>query len=337
MNNGQMSYTGYGTPPQSAYYLPPVNPSAAPKKQLRLLSAAAGLCIIGFYILQVAVFTVIDLLGLTGAYNDNLLFQNSVGSVISILCLFGPFLVAMLLMKKQQKRILDCFGKPFAKSLLWLAVPAGFAICMAGNIATGWFITLVEGAGVTLTAPEAAVPSDPAGMAFHIVQIAVVPALIEEFALRGVVMQPLRRYGDTFAVIASSVIFAMMHGNLIQAPFALIAGIGLGYFVISTGSIWTGVIIHFLNNLFSVIISLVQSNTGQSVDFAYTLTLSVSLVAGLGCVVAYRFAGSRYRFRRTALPLSLGQKTAAYAFTVPMIIAAGLIAWTTHYYVSFGG
>ena len=99
-------------------------------------------------------------------------------------------------------------------------------------------------------------------------------------------MQPLRRYGDAFAVAASSVIFALMHGNLIQAPFALIAGVGLGYFVISTGSIWTGVVIHFLNNLFSVVISLVQSNTGQSADFAYTLTLSVSLVAGLGCVVA---------------------------------------------------
>jgi len=337
MSNSQIPYAGYGPPLHTVYSAPPVQPEEAPKKELRRLSAAAGLSIIAFYILQVAVFSVIELLGLTDAYNDNLLFQNSIGSVISIVCLFGPFFAAMLLMKKQQRRILDCFGKPFAKSLLWLAVPAGFAVCMAGNIATGWFITLVQGAGVTLTAPEGAVPGDPAGIAFYIVQIAVVPALIEEFALRGVVMQPLRRYGDTFAVVASAVIFALMHGNLIQAPFALIAGIGLGYFVISTGSIWTGVIIHFLNNLFSVIISVVQSNTGQSVDFAYTLTLSVSLVLGLGCVVAYRFAGSRYRFRRSVLPLSLGQKTAAYAFTVPMIIAAGLIAWTTHYYVSFGG
>lgn len=337
MDNNQMPYAGFGAvPPPYAAPAPP-NRSAAPKKELRVLSAATGLCIIAFYILQVAVFSVIDVFGLTDEYYDNLLFQNAIGSVISILCLFGPFLVAMILMKKQQRRILDCFGKPFAGSLLWLAVPAGFAICMAGNIATGWFITLVEGAGVTLTAPESAVPGDPAGIAFHIVQIAVVPALIEEFALRGVVMQPLRRYGDTFAVIASSIIFALMHGNLIQAPFALIAGIGLGYFVISTGSIWTGVIIHFLNNLFSVIISLVQSNTEQSVDFAYTLALSISLVVGLGCVVAYRFAGSRYRFRRTTLPLRAGPKTAAYAFTIPMVIAAGLIAWTTHYYVSFGG
>lgn len=326
-----------GADPQPFGAPAPSNPAAWPKKQLRLLSAATGLCIIAFYILQVAVFSLIEALGLSGEYYDNLLFQNSVGSVISILCLFGPFLAAMLLMKSQQRRILDCFGKPFAGGLLWLAVPAGFAVCMAGNVATGWFISLAERVGVTLTAPEAAVPGDPAGIAFHIVQIAVVPALIEEFALRGVVMQPLRRYGDAFAVIASSVIFALMHGNLIQAPFALIAGIGLGYFVISTGSIWTGVIIHFLNNLFSVVISLVQSNTGQSADFAYTLTLSVSLVAGLGCVVAYRFADSRYRFRRTSLPLSTGQKAAAYAFTVPMLVAAGLIAWTTHYYVSFGG
>lgn len=71
--------------------------------------------------------------------------------------------------------------------------------------------------------------------------------------MRGVVMQPLRKYGDWFAILTSAFVFALMHGNLVQAPFAFIAGIGLGYAVIASGSLWTGILIHLLNNSISVI------------------------------------------------------------------------------------
>ena len=64
---------------------------------------------------------------------------------------------------------------------------------------------------------------------------------IEEFAMRGVVMQSLRKYGDWFAIIMSSLVLALVHGNMVQIPFAFIAGIAIGYAVTVTGSMWTGV------------------------------------------------------------------------------------------------
>ena len=67
-------------------------------------------------------------------------------------------------------------------------------------------------------------------------------------------MGNLRKYGDKFALLASALVFAVMHGNLVQAPFALIAGFGLGYLSIKTGTIWTGIAIHAANNLISVIV-----------------------------------------------------------------------------------
>ena len=86
------------------------------------------------------------------------------------------------------------------------------------------------------------------GRIIYALSVAVVAPLVEEFAMRGVVMQPLKKYGRWFAIIASSLVFGVLHGNFIQAPFALIAGIGIGYAVCVTDSIWTGVLIHFCNN-----------------------------------------------------------------------------------------
>ena len=82
---------------------------------------------------------------------------------------------------------------------------------------------------------------------------AVVPALVEEFAFRGMVLGALRKFGDWPAILISSLIFAVFHGNFIQIPFAFIVGIGLGIVVVISGSIWTSVFVHFLINAYALI------------------------------------------------------------------------------------
>ena len=99
--------------------------------------------------------------------------------------------------------------------------------------------------------------------------------------MRGVVMQPLRKYGDWFAILTSAFVFALMHGNLVQAPFAFIAGIGLGYAVIASGSLWTGILVHLLNNSISVI---------QTIAIAYLPEGKAAIVSAIliGVVIADR-------------------------------------------------
>ena len=96
----------------------------------------------------------------------------------------------------------------------------------------------MDGIGFKLSSPDYEVTDDVFGRIVYFIMVAVVPPLTEELAIRGVIMQPLRRYGDRFAVVASAVLFAVLHGNLIQAPFAFIAGLGIGYAVCITGSLW---------------------------------------------------------------------------------------------------
>ncbi len=307
------------------------------KKQLRRLSSIAGLCVLGFFGLQIALSVIISVFNLNGLYNGNLLFQNTTGVFFTAICVFLPFFIAAVLMNQKDRANALLFGKPYSNALMVLALPAGFMACMAGNFVTSWLVSLAESNGVTLKSPEMPVPSDPFAIVMQIVQVAFVPALVEEYALRGVIMQPLRRFGDRFAIVMSSLVFSLMHGNMVQAPFAFIAGLTIGYFVIATGSIWTGVLIHFANNLFSVTVSLINENTGLDAEKLYIGFLTAAYIIGLSCCVFFALNRKRYRLRKPAVNIGLGERTGMYVFTFPMLCALAAIVYFTKDYVEFGG
>ena len=72
---------------------------------------------------------------------------------------------------------------------------------------------------------------------------------------RGVILTVLRRYGDAFGIFVSALLFGFLHGNFIQTPFAFIVGLVLGYVTVYTGSMLPAMIIHFLNNTVSILMS----------------------------------------------------------------------------------
>lgn len=100
--------------------------------------------------------------------------------------------------------------------------------------------------------------------------VAIVPALTEEFTFRGVILNYLRKYGDGFAVLVSSILFGLVHGNLVQIPFAFIVGLVCGYITIKTGTILPSVLLHLLNNGTSVLLDIamksVDNNTAELIS-----------------------------------------------------------------------
>ena len=110
----------------------------------------------------------------------------------------------------------------------------------------------------------------------NIVSTAIVPAFAEEFAFRGIVMGSLRKYGDTVAIIGSSVLFGAMHQNISQIPFAFILGLIFAYIDCKFNSIFPSIAIHFLNNLYAVSMSILRDANIVS-DYAATI-ISYSLI-----------------------------------------------------------
>jgi hypothetical protein len=120
------------------------------------------------------------------------------------------------------------------------------------------------------------------------VLLTVIPAVLEEVLFRGLVMQGLRCFGDGIALAASSVLFALAHFNLIQGANALLMGLIIGYFVLRTGSIWVGVVLHFAVNVLSFFETLLFRTVlmGQS-ELVGNLVALVLLLAGFAAFILF--------------------------------------------------
>ncbi len=322
------------------YAAPPENylQGEKEKKEIKYIGRVAGCCILGYILLQNLLFTLMYISPLGSLYYSDPTFESVVNSLLSILGMMIPFGIGGYLIGRRTKANVFNFEKPVSTPLMLAAVPLGFFICLVGNYITSYFIYFMELVGFTLTAPEYSVPSDTVGRIVYAFSIAVVPALVEEFAIRGAILQPLRKYGDKFAIGASAFVFAILHGNLIQAPFAFIAGLGIGYAVCITGSVWTGVLIHFCNNLYSVLTEfMIEDIANEAVleEVYTTVMVTLYIVSILGSILFVILKGRR-KLMPSFTALSAKQKAFAFTITAPMIIALIFIFKITLEYVSFG-
>lgn len=94
--------------------------------------------------------------------------------------------------------------------------------------------------------------------------IALLGPIVEEFIFRGILIERLgSKYGYKIALIVSSLIFGVLHANLIGAT---LVGLALGVIYLKTGSLLIPVIIHCLNNGITTI--LMFSDAGAGEEFA---------------------------------------------------------------------
>lgn len=306
-------------PTQSELYLQ----QEKEKKGIKYIGKIAGSCIISYVLIQ-NILSILLFSGPLGTlYEADPDFQSVVNIFYSFLSILIPFGIGGHFIGKRTKNDIFNLGKPVSTKLMLSAIPFGFFICLVGNYVTGFFVNFMDEIGIHLSSPEFDVPSGFTGRLIYIVSIAVVPPLVEEFAIRGVIMQPLRRYGDKFAILASALVFAVLHGNLIQAPFALIAGIGIGYAVCITNSVWTGVLIHAVNNFYSVITEFMIEDIidTATLDRVYLITtIALYAVSIIGSVVFIIFRNRR-RLMPSFTSLSEGRKMFSFVWSIPMIIA----------------
>ncbi len=87
--------------------------------------------------------------------------------------------------------------------------------------------------------------SDTFSMFFY---ASILAPISEEILFRGYVLRSLRPYGKRFAIFGSGFLFAIFHGNLLQVPYAFLAGLVLGYAAAEYSIIWAAVL-HMFNNL----------------------------------------------------------------------------------------
>ena len=151
--------------------------------------------------------------------------------------------------------------------------------------------------GYTGGVTAAAIDFDNVGVFFlSVFVIGLLPALGEELLMRGNVLPGLASRGALFGVFISALLFSLMHANPVQTAYQFCIGVVLAVLFMLSRSLVPCVIVHFLNNFFSLLMTAYIPEIDAAIaDLgAYNwLTGTVSLVGGTLILVLLLYAYHR--------------------------------------------
>ena len=208
---------------------------------------------------------------------------------------------------------------PVSKSTTMKVVLAGAFLCLMGNFATILLSTFANRFGYDFTGPENTPSENTIGLLFMTFASAIIPGICEELFMRGMIMQPLRRYGDRFALVASAFLFAVLHQNMVQAPMAFCAGLALGWATMKTGTLWAAIFIHIWNNGASAILLALEKPLGDNSGYAILVYAPLLAMAGIFCLASLaRDSGGKET--KVKHPIKPGIRTSNYFFGSPAMV-----------------
>lgn len=97
--------------------------------------------------------------------------------------------------------------------------------------------------------------------------MALMPAIVEELAFRGVILGNYRYSGALSGILMSGFLFGLMHMNFNQMAYAVLLGIIFGIVLEATGSIISTIEMHFCINGSSVLLSYVSQALFSGKDY----------------------------------------------------------------------
>ena len=303
------------------------------KKEKAAVKKTAGFVGVSFIILMVLPYflstmitNLLRALGLstqeTAAIISEPMFLTVTQIFLSFIIFTLPFAVLLFGEHLKLTKIVS-FKKP-KKEFFWPLALICIGVTAFANVVANMLTGIFNFIGIPVTAPDFDMPKGVLGFIVTFLCVAVTPALVEELAMRGIVLGSLKRYGKGFAVGVSAIIFGMMHGNLSQIPFAFILGIAIGIAVIKTDSIWTGVVIHLINNGVSVILDAIITKTESNQVLAFINSLYFALCTLAFFVGIYLLKGKTkeiFEFDEEKSDISLTQKL-KWFFSAPAIIVS---------------
>ena len=166
------------------------------------------------------------------------------------------------------------------KSDFFSLLVSGLIVLPAGAVASVISQKVLEFFEVNLSQIE--VPSGSLATVIFILSHAVLAPVLEELLFRCVILERLRRYGDLFAVLASSLLFSLLHASFESYLPAFVSGVVLGLLAVYTGSMLCPLILHILNNALSVTMILTGDKISSTdliyigiIGFAFIISFSV--------------------------------------------------------------
>lgn len=174
---------------------------------------------------------------------------------------------------RKKKFIKECNLVPFNPKCL---IPISLMVIGFDLVIAGYFAILPE---TIMDSYNIHMDSDEAGIIMMILSTAVVAPIVEELIFRGIVMPRLNRVMNIYlAAFLSSMIFGIIHGNIVQITYAVVLGLVMSFIAVRCASLLASCFFHILFNTIGNF-SISQSLLGD--------TFVVNIIAGIvGVVIA---------------------------------------------------
>lgn len=153
----------------------------------------------------------------------------------------------------------------------------GAASCISGSNMI--YMTGINSSSESYTAAASALYS--AGLIPEIIGIGLISPMAEEFLFRGLVYRRFKEISPSaISMVWASLIFALLHNNMVQGIYAFVMGMVLCYARERYGSMLAPVVIHIASNLMAVF----ATETGV-LDFMYEDQSILFMITLAGCMI----------------------------------------------------
>lgn len=241
--------------------------------------------------------------------------------MLSLFLLTVPFILCAKITGAKISDIVAINKPKGERNIAFLLFGVGF--CAFANIAVATAGEIFKKFGIDYSTPKNDNPQGVFGFALVIISTAIVPALVEEFAFRGIVMGLLKPFGEVFCIYASAAAFGILHGNFEKMAFAFLVGLILGFIRIKTDSVLICMAVHAINNLVAVMSSYSSAMPRGLVDIIYTVYIMLALTFSVLGVAMLR-GKDNFSFKE-ANTLSGTKKTYVNFFFSPVFIVFFLL------------
>lgn len=301
------------------------------KHEIRMISLSMGCAIVAYLVIQTLVSGLLTIFGLYDLYMNNPVFQYSFTIIgVSFASVAVPFGVMALVNKKRYTApVIPNKRLKASKSFTWICF--GMVCCCAVQIAVSLIVAIFQELfHLELKSGEVNEPNSVWACIMCMIGLAIIPAICEEFAMRCCSLQLLKKYGKGFGVVAVSIVFGLLHGNVVQFIFAFAIGLVLGFITVRTDSIVPAVFIHALNNSMSVVQLSVKYFAGEkvstyAVSAIYIFWTIAGIIAGIYLLIKKELIK---KDKSDISVLTNGQKFTAFLFPFMIIPFAILIVLT---------
>lgn len=256
--------------------------------------------------------------------------DNVAGVGYMLATMVAVFVVFLWKKKRFFRNVLFSRNKKMKASTLFIFILMMFGV-QAIALINASFLELILNqlgdSGFSITeAPQAETPI------MMLLYTGILAPISEEIMFRGGVMRTLQPAGKRFAILASGVLFAVMHCNMFQIPFAFVAGLILGYVTVEY-SLWWSIFLHTFNNLILAEgVGFITRHMPQTAGLVFQIGLIAigTIGAVVVCIVKRRDIAAYLRSERMAKGSIKGFLSSP--FTIIMLVYAATTSGLTMFF-----